>query len=104
MLLIRLYFSFQDAAIAKQLVEPATFGPQILHSPSFYGVRSRRGEEIGKSEFNLAEMVAISIAIYYVLDLTYPASYAQLLGAFQEGILGQDFASKGLALKVFSNK
>ena len=53
---------------------------------------------------NTNEVLAVSIAINYVMDLSYPAGYAQVLELMQELILDDPFPHKTTALRKFSAK
>lgn len=86
-----LFFSLQDAEFDDQLHSLARFGPQIIYSESFYGIRSRSGVELIKTSLNVIEMIVVIIATYYLLDLTYPAGYCQMLGVLQEVLMNEPF-------------
>ncbi|XP_065677434.1 uncharacterized protein LOC136092806 [Hydra vulgaris] len=70
-------------------------GPQVVFNETHFMICSRNGCELKKAQISSAsEVFCCIIAIYYLMDLTYPSSYAQTLGVLQEIILKDTFLHK----------
>ncbi|XP_065639558.1 uncharacterized protein LOC124815778 [Hydra vulgaris] len=70
-------------------------GPQVVFNETHFMICSRNGCELKKAQISSAsEVFCCIIAIYYLMELTYPSSYAQTLGVLQEIILKDTFLHK----------
>nr|XP_047129647.1 uncharacterized protein LOC124809555 [Hydra vulgaris] len=78
-----------------ELKIPAKYGPQVLYNSTQYGVRSRSGCEMINTDLRtIKEVLCVIVCIYYLLDLSYPSSFSQLMGLFQEMLLNECFEKK----------
>lgn len=65
----------------------------LSKTPKFV-IRSAKGVEIPPTELSASNIIASIIATYYLLDMSYPMGFAQVLGVFQEKIMKKDFEFK----------
>lgn len=98
-------FLFQEEELDKELRQTTRYGPQVIYSVStevLYGISSRNGCQMRKTCMKeVIEILAVVMAVYHILDLTYPAAYAQCLGTVQELVLGVSFEFKTKETKNF---
>lgn len=86
---------------------PALFGPQVVYNYQSFGVRDRSGQILRASPLVTANgLIGAILSVYYLLDLSYPSAYGQVLGFLQESVLGVPFVQKNkscsnLLLRVF---
>ena len=74
---------------------PSNFGPQIILKESSFGIRGREGQILAPSTISeIGETISSILAVNFLCDLSYPASYGQLLGFFQEMVLEEPFVHK----------
>nr|XP_047135194.1 uncharacterized protein LOC124812480 [Hydra vulgaris] len=93
----KLFMKVDCDSIHDCLRVPSLYGPQIIFNKAEYGVRSRSGVEIDVQPLlSTCEMVVVLMAVYYLLDLTYPSCFWQLLGCLQDicGFGQSDLLSK----------
>lgn len=82
------------------------FGPQVIvlmgdhEDDTKFMVVYKHGVIFPSSKASPSVILAVIIATYYLLDLTYPSSFAQTLGAIQETVLQKEFIFKS---KICSN-
>ncbi|XP_065661317.1 uncharacterized protein LOC136084689 isoform X2 [Hydra vulgaris] len=87
--------------LVDELKIPAKYGPQVLFNSTQYGVHSRSGCEMISTDLRtIKEVLCVIVSIYYLLDLSYPSSFSQLMGLFHEMLLNESFEKK--SKKTFS--
>ncbi|XP_065668638.1 uncharacterized protein LOC136088583 [Hydra vulgaris] len=81
----KLFMKVDCDSIHEYLRVPSLYGPQVIYNKTEYGVRSRSGVEMDVQPLiSTCEMVVVLMAVYYLLDLTYPSCFGQLLGCLQD--------------------
>ncbi|XP_065681362.1 uncharacterized protein LOC136095060 [Hydra vulgaris] len=84
----QLLLEVESDDLVDELKIPAKYGPQVLFNSKQYGVRSRSGCEMISTDLQtINEVLCVIVNIYYLLDLSYPSSFSQLMGLFQEMLL-----------------
>ncbi|XP_065675477.1 uncharacterized protein LOC136091698 [Hydra vulgaris] len=78
-----------------EMLQVSIPGPQVVFNETHFMIRSRNGCELKKAQISsVSEVLCCIIAICYLMDLTFPSSYAQTLGILQEMILKETFLYK----------
>ncbi|XP_065675478.1 uncharacterized protein LOC136091699 [Hydra vulgaris] len=81
----KLFMKVDCESIGEYIRVPSSYGPQVIFNHKEYGIRSRHGLEMDTQPLvSTSEMVVILVIVYYLLDLSYPSCFGQLLGFFQE--------------------
>ena len=76
---------FFSVTIGEYIRVSSSYGPQVIFNHKEYGIRSRQGLEMDIQPLvSISEMVVTLVIVYYLLDLSYPSCFGQLLGFFQE--------------------
>ncbi|XP_065655434.1 uncharacterized protein LOC136081674 isoform X2 [Hydra vulgaris] len=79
----QLLLEVESDDLVDELKIPAKYGPQVLFNSTQYGVQSRSGCEMISTDLRtIKEVLCVIVSIYYLLDLSYPSSFSQLMGLF----------------------
>jgi hypothetical protein len=82
----------------------ARCGPQLVWGPRNAFIRGRQGFINSYFDGKPAEAIVCLIFIYFLQQLSYPASFGQFLGVLQQFALGISFPAMSKKTKAFLHK
>ena len=101
-----IFLSFQEEDFEKVSKHSTSkYGPQVVTTNSQFFIRSRRGIEVIATPLSAVTAMKTILAVYYLLNLTYPACFGQtlcFLQGNQETILSEQFALKSKKTQNFN--
>lgn len=96
---------FQDDGYERKRISGSWHGPQtIIARPSKYMIVFKNPTVIFEGHSNsAADLLSTTICVYFLLDLTYPCAFGQMLGLLSEEILRMPFPQKTKPFILLSN-
>ena len=94
---------FQNEDANVKSVAEADPGPKVLYSTDFQVVIEAKDSSLSVSAKTMEEAVIMCLGMYYIKNLTFPASFGPILGLLQSVIMPEDDYVKGFASGILQS-